>query len=485
MPPKIVFDIDSHQHLNYRVHCCRRHINTCQAPEQDPKTVNDILFLHGRCGSAPHDHTLAQTVKPQLIMSTPDTPFGNPISGHATPLPEPSNHAQESIVSSSTGPQLAKSISAEAHCPPQPATTLAPLLQPLRRRPPKPKPDASSPEQGWQHVLPPEHGVWAETASATPVGHPPVPVQVCMQYGGPPPEAAYLRGGHLLGGYNTARYSGNTTAHPKFNTSGRVVFLTNASSLQPWEQQTSYIARSLSCFDELSKRFTSFPQACTVQLFICETRFATAFRVLEGSISGPVWAYMRVLGYSSIPDAGEGLMSPTPADCFEYAKLAASRMAVPGTPEQPAGERKRMVQEVLTAQATDYPGERVYKKGIQWLRLACDNHIRQGDYVLAESLYDPLPDWAPRPSGCNGSVTSAATVGDESPLGQNGDHITAAVEASKSPGPIGSANTAAPSNPSKLVPEGHKPNKRKRAKTDVGPKPSKPGKPPVGTDTTV
>ncbi|KAJ4413663.1 hypothetical protein N0V82_008392 [Gnomoniopsis sp. IMI 355080] len=249
-----------------------------------------------------------------------------------------------------------------------------------------------------------------------------------------------------------------------------------------WVQQISYIARSLSCFDELTKRFTSFPQPSTVQLFICETRFATAFRVLEGSISGPVWAYMRVLGFSSIPEAGEGLMSPTPADCFDYAKFAASRMAVPGTPEQPAEERKRMVREVLTAQATSYPSERVYKKGIQWLRLACDSLIKQGDFELAESLYDPLPDWAPRPPGY--LEPTIPTNGADSPTEQVGRETISAAEAAHMSLLNGATNThSRASNPPKLVPEGHKPSKRKRAKKDVGPKSSRPSMPPAGTDT--
>lgn len=260
-----------------------------------------------------------------------------------------------------------------------------------------------------------------------------------------------------------------------------MIVLTNASNLQAWVQQISYIARSLSCFDELTKRFTTFPQPSTVQLFICETRFATAFRVLEGSISGPVWAYMRVLGFSSIAEAGEGLMSPTPADCFEYAKFAASRMAVPGTPEQPAEERRRMVREVLTAQATSYPSERVYKKGIQWLRLACDNLIKQGDYQLAESLYDPLPDWAPRPPGY---VEPAIPTNGGNSLMEHVDNCSlSAAEAAHMQVLNGATNAPLISNPPKLVPEEHKPSKRKRAKKDAGQKPSRPDIPPAGADT--
>lgn len=259
------------------------------------------------------------------------------------------------------------------------------------------------------------------------------------------------------------------------------MLLTNASNLEAWVQQISYIARSLSCFDELTKRFATFPQPGTVQLFICETRFATAFRVLEGAISGPVWAYMRVLGFSSIQEAGEGLISPTPADCFEFAKLAASRMAIPGTPEQPFDERKCMVREILTAQATDYPGERVYKKGVQWLRLACDSLIKQGDYELAESLYDPLPDWAPKPPDC--LEPTATADGENDPIHQDGNSVTPAVQVARSPPLNGASTTKLPSYPPKLIPEQLKSNKRKRSKKDVGLEATNLSKPFAGANT--
>jgi hypothetical protein len=180
------------------------------------------------------------------------------------------------------------------------------------------------------------------------------------------------------------------------------------------------VARHLSCYEELTKKFDIYPKASTVQLFICETRFATAWRVLEASISGQVWAYMRVLGYSSIQADGEGFMSPQPADCYEYAKRAAARMTVPGTTEQPAEERKRMVEEVLMAQSTDYPSERAYKKGINWLRLACDSLIKQGDYDLAVSLYEPLPEWAPKPPGYGDATTPAEPAAESEPSGSRG-----------------------------------------------------------------
>lgn len=427
-----------------------------------------------------------------MSKSTSNTPSETPPSGCATPpitAPAPNNLASTSfsplnlpLQSLHPAHPADSAIHQHQSHPPQQVATLAQLLQPLPRgQDPKAKPNHPPPTAHWERGTQ-DQDTWEEPASAAPIVHTPDPqTQLQIQYGRPPPEPAYLRGGHLLGGYNTARYAGHPTAHPKFNAGGRLMLLTNASNLQAWVQQISYIARSLSCFDELTKRFTSFPQSGTVQLFICETRFTTAFRVLEGSISGPVWAYMRVLGFSSIPEAGESLMSPTPADCFEFAKLAASRMAIPGTPEQPLEERKCMVREILTAQATDYPGERVYKKGVQWLRLACDSLIKQGDYELAESLYEPLPDWAPKPPGY--VEPTAIAEGKGSPTDQNGSCATPDVQFVHSPLLNGASNAKVAPYPPKLVPEQLKSSKRKRAKKDTGLEPTDLTRPSAGTHT--
>ncbi|ROV87694.1 hypothetical protein VMCG_10567 [Cytospora schulzeri] len=185
-------------------------------------------------------------------------------------------------------------------------------------------------------------------------------------------------------------------------------------------------------------------------------------------------------------------MSPQPADCYEYAKRAAMRMTIPGTSEQPAEERKRMVEEVLMAQSTDYPSERAYKKGINWLRLACDSLIKQGDYDLAASLYEPIPEWAPKPPGYDDATTPAAPaapavpVAESDPSGSRGqsenqetpdasvaedsDASTEEVEnAGDSNEPAGSATTghSTPPAPAQITdnPSG---KKRKRTQQDEG-----------------
>lgn len=140
-----------------------------------------------------------------------------------------------------------------------------------------------------------------------------------------------------------------------------------------------------------------------------------------------------------------------------------------------------MVREILTAQATDYPGERVYKKGVQWLRLACDSLIKQGDYELAESLYDPLPDWAPKPPGY--VEPSATAAGEDSPIGQDGNCATPAVNAAHSPLLNVASNAKVAPYPPKLVPERLKSSKRKRAKKGNGLEPTDLRKPSVGAHT--
>lgn len=146
-----------------------------------------------------------------------------------------------------------------------------------------------------------------------------------------------------------------------------------------------------------------------------------------------------------------------------------------------------MVHEVLTAQSTDYPSERAYKKGITWLRLACDNLIKQGDYKLAMALYDPLPDWAPMTLDYVQPTTPAATPGENGSAGSldGGEgrmapgastSATPSDEAANSPVVSGSYSTSVTQHtpiavaqmPMKLVPDRPKPkgNKRKRAKND-------------------
>lgn len=290
-----------------------------------------------------------------------------------------------------------------------------------------------------------------------------------------------------MGGYNPARYSGVSNANPLFDEDGKFFYLTGPSNIKSWIQEITCIAKALNCFNEMTKRFVGFPPPNTVQLFICESRFATAWRVLEGTIAGQVWAYMRVLGYSSIPaNPDNPLMSPTPADCYEFAQRAALRMFIPGTAEQPQEERKRMVEEILTAQATEYPSERSYKKGIKWLRLACDGLIKLGDYGIALSLYDPVPDWAPKPADYEVLVAAAEAGGagsavspDEGREEQPGEEqTTSSMQASASPVeqaveslPANTHATSAPAvrNP---TPSQTAAKKRKRSQKDEGSKPA-------------
>lgn len=269
---------------------------------------------------------------------------------------------------------------------------------------------------------------------------------------------------------------GSSNANPKFDPDGKFFYLTGPSHISTWIQEVTYIAKALSCFDEMTRRFISFPPPNTIQMFICETRFATAFRVLEATIAGQVWAYMRVLGYSSLPGATDNtLMSPMPADCYEFAQLAASKMLVPGTPEQPQEERKRMVEEILTAQATEYPSERSYKKGIKWLRLACDNLIKQGDYDLAIALYDPVPDWARKPADYQDPTPATETGGTvpaasaEAAGGEEQPQPPSSVPASASPASIHPTPSPTVHNP---APSQTKAKKRKRSQKDEGPKPA-------------
>lgn len=185
------------------------------------------------------------------------------------------------------GPQSPHLIHQPHQAQPLGAMTLGPFAPLPRGRPPRPK--HTDPPPGSWHADDTQE--WGQFASAAPVVHQePTQQQQQQQQQQRKPllEPAYTRGGHLLGDFNTARYSGVGVSQNKFNKEGRLFHLTGPTAVVPWTEQVSYIAANLNCLNELTKRFTSFPNPSHIQLFICETRHATAFRILEASISGPV-----------------------------------------------------------------------------------------------------------------------------------------------------------------------------------------------------
>lgn len=227
------------------------------------------------------------------------TPHDGPSPGGATPAVQPLPSQQDQFTPSE-----------QSRPSQQPATSLVPL-QPLPRgRPPQPK--DSGPPPGSRR--PDDSQEWENYANAAPNTQQQAQEQEQQQqrqqqqqshsrkFKKSSLEPAYTRGGHLLGGYNAARYPGISNTHANFSRAGKVLHLTGPNNIHAWTEQVTYIATVLSCFDELTKRFTSFPNPCSVQLFICETRHATAFRVLEASISGPVVSpYSSTTLFCSIP----------------------------------------------------------------------------------------------------------------------------------------------------------------------------------------
>jgi len=120
--------------------------------------------------------------------------------------------------------------------------------------------------------------------------------------------------------------------------------LQQADDVDAWTEQALAVAAATNCQKELTMRFSTFPPQGTVEAFVCEARFGMAWRILHASISGPVWAYMRVLGYAHgapVPGSHEpsSRPQPTPAEALDFAKLAAQRMDSVGTEAQPQQER--------------------------------------------------------------------------------------------------------------------------------------------------
>ncbi|KAK0614277.1 hypothetical protein B0T14DRAFT_592552 [Immersiella caudata] len=148
-----------------------------------------------------------------------------------------------------------------------------------------------------------------------------------------------------------------------------------------WKDQVEPMARACGCYRELTTRFGVFPKGLTVEAAVIKFRYQTCWSILSETISGPVWAYMRILGYNRIPI---------------FKDMDGIQLHLPGSPHQNRAEVPCMVEEVRSAKREDYPTEEHSKKGIEWMRNILDNMIRIGDRQVCESLYDAHPPFAPQ-----------------------------------------------------------------------------------------
>jgi len=177
------------------------------------------------------------------------------------------------------------------------------------------------------------------------------------------------------------------------------IVLSTPGQVSLWKEQVETVARACGCYRELTSRFGLLPKPHTVEAFICKLRFQTCWTILSETVSGPIWAYMRCLGYNRIPvfrSMDEVQWQPSPVDAYYYAKQAGYRANTPGGPYQSRAEIPRMVEEVRIAKRHHYPTEEHFKKGIEWLRNVLDHMIRNGDRQVCESMYDSKPNWAPQ-----------------------------------------------------------------------------------------
>ncbi|KAK0639018.1 hypothetical protein B0T16DRAFT_462731 [Cercophora newfieldiana] len=137
-----------------------------------------------------------------------------------------------------------------------------------------------------------------------------------------------------------------------------------------WKDQVESMARACGCYREMTTRFGVFPKPLTVEATVLKMRFQTCWSILSETVSGPVWAYMRSLGYNKLlvfRDLDGAQWQPLPL-----------RAEVP-----------RMIEEVRAAKRTNYPTEEHFKKGIEWMRNILDTMIRSGDRQVCE-----IPPWA-------------------------------------------------------------------------------------------
>lgn len=186
----------------------------------------------------------------------------------------------------------------------------------------------------------------------------------------------------------------NQQPKSRFRYDAEKLLLAGPDTLDPWLAQTEAIATATNCYAELTQQFNvaTFPPDGTVMALICSARFNTAWRILEETISGPVWAMMRVYNLQ-----GHYKSHLLPYDLYNFARWAAGRMHMAGTEEQPQDERMAMITEQSIANPNFYPSAKCYTDGCTWLNDKLHELIRLGDWRVAAAMYDPLPDWAPRP----------------------------------------------------------------------------------------
>lgn len=190
----------------------------------------------------------------------------------------------------------------------------------------------------------------------------------------------------------------NVKVPSEFSNSMKVLPLSSIDHVDIWTTQVEEMAKSCGCYRELSTRFGVFPKPGSVEAFVCQTRYQACWRILHETISGPVWAYMRALGYSKIPvfKGPDGTQwQPAPVDAFYYARQAGHRLLVPGTQMQSRMEVMLMVEELRVGSEDDFPSHKAFTKGHLWMKRILDNLISQGDRQVCDSLYDQRPDWAP------------------------------------------------------------------------------------------
>jgi hypothetical protein len=68
-----------------------------------------------------------------------------------------------------------------------------------------------------------------------------------------------------------------------------------------WKHQVESMARACGCYRELTTRFGVFPKISTVEAAAIKFRYQTCWSILAETVSGPVWAYVRILGSNRIP----------------------------------------------------------------------------------------------------------------------------------------------------------------------------------------
>ncbi|KAL1869200.1 hypothetical protein VTK73DRAFT_3201 [Phialemonium thermophilum] len=153
-----------------------------------------------------------------------------------------------------------------------------------------------------------------------------------------------------------------------------LVVLRGPEHLDQWSLQTKNLARQLGCLTELQSCTVPFDEtpAQTVDELLTRTRVDNANTIILSTISSPVYAHARILGYNTI-------LGKNPTLLYRYVKWAASRMHIVHRGQQSDEEVNRMIVEYESLDEQFYPRQIRFQHVVEWLEKMIRRRYETGD----------------------------------------------------------------------------------------------------------